>query len=127
MINLLNLKKWLYKEREAEVPKPLCKHYKQPGAKYPDAMSDVIQFDEYRTHAHYSFSVAQCGNCGHRAFSCMHLHCMGMTVTGAIDRFIAYKIELPELIKLFMERDYKYQVEDKYKYLIEEKTGDDKD
>lgn len=96
-----------------KVLKPKCCFFKEAGYPYPQNMKKIIKFSEYpeRVEPYMGYGITQCCVCGKRAFSCSGYHMMGDNTAQIIDDFISYKIELPELLKEFDRRKYRYEVQ----------------
>lgn len=80
-----------------------------------DNMEVVIEFDQYLKYASYSFSVNECTQCGHRAFGCMHLHCMRDADVKMIDSFIRREIHLSQFVAHLSENGFKYRIHEETK------------
>ena len=87
-----------------------CTHFKPAGHPYPENMQTLIRFSEYKKSSMWH-GIAQCKECGKRAFQCAYLHLMVTTVTDEIDKFINYEITLDQLLVVFDEFGYQYKLE----------------
>lgn len=88
---------------------PACRHYKKSFEPHPENMVSVIKFTDGQETTFMPFGIYECTECGHRAFSCLYLHCMSSRAQATIDSFIKHEITLDALKTHFNEFGFTYR------------------